>query len=64
MSDKQTLQVVPTTIVKASDVTYKHGRTMGITEGWLAYGLSKGEPDPFFACFVPLHVLTLQERFD
>lgn len=35
--------VSPTTIVKAGEVVYKAGRTMGMTEGWVAYGLSKGE---------------------
>lgn len=36
------VQITPTTILK-NPVGFQKGRTVGVTPGWLAYALSKGE---------------------
>ena len=45
------VQVVPTTIMKAGNIGFTKGRRVAITSNWIAYALPRGE----FAEALPQH---------
>jgi hypothetical protein len=46
----ESAQIIPTTILRNENVGYTKGRNVGMTSGWLAYTMSKGERSSHITC--------------